>query len=413
MSKLHPASALPALMPRYASRFGCIGAACEDTCCKDWGITIDAKTFDAYRQLEHPQLGRRLADSVQPHASPAAAASPAIIRLHPESRHCPLLQDHLCTVQATLGDSWLPDTCFAYPRMSRTFAGRHEIALNLSCPEAARLALLAADAFDFVEAPAQLRMDLLQQPGARHGLPVGLMSEIRIYCIQLMQTRGLALWQKLAVLGGFCEALTCTLAEGGQDGVAALLESYVLIVEKGLVDAALGDLQPDHAIQARTAWLLWQHTAQARVPAAQRASFDFKRQGLGADPATGEADAQQLAALYGRGIERLDQATAAAAPALLEHYVLNELFRELFPFNGVSPYQHYLVLIFRFTLLRLVLAARCNAGDALPDGPALSRSVQLFCRHFQHDAVFTQQMSHVLLHHGWHKLENVYRLLRA
>ncbi|WP_157264445.1 flagellin lysine-N-methylase [Azohydromonas aeria] len=413
MSELHPERTIQALRPRYVSRFSCIGAECEDSCCKDWVITVDRTTLDAWQQLEDAGLRHRLAAHLQQRTAPAGEASPASIRLHPDTQACPLLENHLCCVQKSLGATYLSNTCHAYPRVSRLFAGQHEQALTLSCPEAARQALLAADAFEFVEEPATLRTEVLEQPGARHGLPVELMSEIRIYCIQLMQTQGLELWQKLAVLGGFCEALSCSLAQGGQADVPALLKSYVLIVENGLVGEALGQLQPDHAVQARTSWLLWQNTVQDRVPAAQRASFHFVLQGLGAGQATADIGPQQLIEHYGRGIGRLDQAMAAAAPGLLQHYVLNELFRELFPFNGASPYQHYLVLIFRFTLLRLVLAARCNAGEELPDGKALARAVQLFCRHFQHDGIFTQQMGQVLANHGWNRLENVYRLLRA
>jgi len=35
----------------YAERFRCIGSACEDTCCKGWGIPIDREAYEKYRNL--------------------------------------------------------------------------------------------------------------------------------------------------------------------------------------------------------------------------------------------------------------------------------------------------------------------------------------------------------------------------
>ncbi|NML18260.1 flagellin lysine-N-methylase [Azohydromonas caseinilytica] len=412
MSELHSARVTTALIPRYVSRFGCIGAACEDNCCTGWAVSIDKKTFKAYRQVKNKELGNSLSENVQRRRSQETNADYARIQLHAETKACPLMRDNLCAVQKNLGESYLSNTCFTYPRVSRKFAGQYELALTLSCPEAARQALLVEDAFEFVEAPVKLRDNVVAEVAPRLGMPLELMNEVRIFCIQLLQTQGLALWEKLAVLGGFCEGLTATLAESGNAAVPALMEEYVAIVEQGLVGDALAKLQPDYAAQAQIFALLWQFKATATGSAVQKSVSEAVSQGLGANGETGQLGSERLVENYSRGIERLHKALEAT-PRLLEHYILNEMFLELFPFGGASPYEDYLKLISRFGLLRLMLAAQCNANATLPDAVALSNTVQVYCRRFQHDPNFAQQVSQVLNNSGWGKLEKLYRFLRS
>ena len=412
MSELHPARTTTALLPRYVSRFSCVGATCEDNCCTGWTVSIDKKTFHAYQQAGNSALGSTLRDNVQRLKNQGRNAAYGYIRLRSETNECTLMEDRLCAVQKNLGESYLSDTCFSYPRTTRKFAGQHEMVLTLSCPEAARHALLAEDAFDFVEGPVTLRDSTAGEIAPRLGMPVELMNEVRIYCMQLLQTQGLELWEKLAVLGGFCDALTTTLEKGGSAAVPALLESYIAIVEKGLVGEALAGLQPDHAAQAKIFSVLWQYKVTANWATAQKSVCEAVAQGLGADRETGKVGPERLVESYSRGIQRLHEALLAA-PKLLEHYLLNEMFLELFPFREPSPYQSYLKLISRFGLLRLMLAAQCNTGAALPDAITLARTVQVYCRRFQHDPVFAQGASQALNNSGWAKLENLYRFLRT
>lgn len=41
----------PILVPEYIEDFSCIGSACEDTCCAGWNITVEKKTYQAYRKV--------------------------------------------------------------------------------------------------------------------------------------------------------------------------------------------------------------------------------------------------------------------------------------------------------------------------------------------------------------------------
>lgn len=411
MATLHLTRTLPALLPRYVSRFACIGAACEDTCCSGWTVTLDKKTFNAYRQSKNPALVKPFAEKLRRIRSRANDHHYGKIEMEGADSACPMMDQGLCKVQANLGESYLSNTCFDFPRVTHNVGGQVQQALQLSCPEAARQALLAPDAFEFIEGTVSVRADALGALLARHGLSLDTMSELRIFCMQLMRTDGLELWQRLALLGVFCEALTQTIASGQQGGIVGLVDSFVTMVESGEVLDALRDLQPNHSAQALVFARLWASKHAMGRSANQRATIAMTINNLGTDAETGMASEQSLATAYRAGVERLPQALAAA-PHLLEHYVLNEMFMHLFPFDGGDPYESYLQLVSRYGLLRLMLAAQCNTTGPLPSPIELARTVQVYCRRFRHDINFADQANDALRSGGWSSLDKLYGFLR-
>lgn len=410
MAILHPSRSLTALVPQYVSRFSCIGSSCEDSCCAGWRVTVDKKTFTAYRQSNHPELKPMFESSLKRTRSQESDTNYARIELHAESGACPMMKDSLCSVQKNLDETYLSNTCFSYPRATRQFAGGIEQSLTLSCPEAARQALLSADAFDFVENRIQVRDSTASSIKPTHGLSVETMNEIRIFCFQLMRTDALALWEKLAVLGVFCESLTTAIAAHNQRAIPALLQEFIVILETGSVVQALQDLAPNHASQALVFSALWNSRNLMPRSASQRDIVASIAKGMQLDDASTRSKEQQIVDSYRRGIERLATALETT-PYMLEHYVLNEMFSNLFPFGDTTPYESYLRLISRFGMVRFMLAAQCN-NEALPSPALLAQTVQVFCRRFQHDALFATQTSEVMRNTGWDRLEKIYGFLR-
>jgi lysine-N-methylase len=409
MPVLHRTTTLSALVPRYVSRFSCIGPQCEDNCCTGWKVTLDKKTFKAYRQSAHPQLGPLLSTQVT-RRDEGRKLDYGVIELRPDTQACPLMEERLCAVHKHLGESHLSHTCHSYPRITRTFAGQPEQAMVLSCPEAARLALLAPDAFDFIEARVESRQDVIGRVVCNHGFPLEVMNEVRIFCLTLLRTSALQLWQRLALLGVFCESLSSAMTGQRHAEVGALLQEFVALVEQGRAGEALADMQPDHAAQALVFSTLWGGREFVTPSPVQNQVIAAVAAGLGAD-ASGRVSAEQLIERYSHGAQRLPEALQAA-PHLLEHYLLNEVFSNVFPFECTLPYENYLQLVSRFGLLRLMLAAQCT-GDTLPDADALVRTVHVLCRHFQHNDGFTRRVNEALHKSGWGALDKVAGFLRT
>ena len=130
--------------PDYFDRFRCIAGACPDSCCKEWGVQVDAASAEYYRSLPGV-LGDRLREVLSDEDGETVMT---II-----DGRCPMWRtDGLCRIQAELGEQALCKTCREFPRLTHDYGDYVELGLELSCPEAAKLILEAAH-FDLEIAP--------------------------------------------------------------------------------------------------------------------------------------------------------------------------------------------------------------------------------------------------------------------
>lgn len=417
MPVLHPIAQAEALMPRYATRFQCTGSRCDDSCCSGWRVTVDRKTYGAYRESAHPALSERFATGVHRQRSGGTAAQYAVLELRPSSRDCIFLEEQLCAIQRELGADKLSNTCAEFPRVSRRTALGIEQSLTLSCPEAARLALLAEDALDFVSHRIEYRKDAMPQWALRPGWTDTQAQQVRVFCLQLMQTRELQVWERLAVLGMLCERLEGLERHGRGAGAAALVDEFTVLVAEGGVSAMLADLQPFHEIQAQALFGLWLSHDRAGVSAHQQHVRQAVLRGMGADVAAAGGEealsADRVVSQYVQGLRRLPEALVQT-PSLMTNYLCNELFREAFPFGSRAPFEQYQRVLVRFGMVRLLLAARCNAaGQGLPSPQDLADTVQVFSRLYQHDPGFARALDRVLANSGWNQLDKLWRFLKT
>lgn len=410
MPILHRTQSVSALMPRFVERFRCIGPSCEDTCCSGWTIFIDKKSYKAYRAEGGPALDQ-LKSNMERRDNPANSGEYAMIKTIGPQKQCSALQDGMCAVHAHLGDSYLSHTCHTYPRTHHRLLGQVEQSITLSCPEAARLALLAEDALDFVEAPIQLRVPMLNQVSQAFGIVPEQMAEVRMFCLNLMRTRELALWQRLALLGTFCDTLTQLCAAGEQATIPTVIDEFVRLIENGELMAVLEPIQPDHTSQAMVFATLWAEKGFETTSPFQQTMMRQIASRFGAN-AHGEVSAEALVGAYRHGLARLDEALAHT-PWLLENYVVNEIYSQLVPFSGTSPYDSYLQVISRFGLLRMLLAVQCNTEGELPSSATLASTVNLHCRRFQHDPSYAKRVKEALYDSGWAEMSRLYKLLRT
>ena len=412
MAILHPTRIVKALVPLYVERFSCIGSTCEDTCCAGWQVTIDKKTFTNYKQSKNSNLIDRFENKVKRVRSQASESNYARMDLDSATANCPMIEEHLCSIQKELGEDKLSNTCFTYPRISMEVGGIYQQALTLSCPEAARLALLANDAMEFSQTNLTIRPETVDRKKPSLGLSSDQTNEVRFFCIKLLKTKDLLLWQKLALLGLFCESLTEAIKQGTHNQLGQIIETMRSLIEKGQFDELFQSMQPQYEIQAVTFAMLWRLKNTGFTSKSQRSVYDSIMSGLGADISSGQVDKDTMIDRYKLGVSRLPQALVDA-PFFMENYVLNEMFRENFPFASASPYEDYLKLITRFGLVRFMLASQCANEKELPALNVLTQTVQSFCRRFQHDVQFAINVNNCLINSGWSDLQKVYRFLKT
>ncbi|ABE54040.1 protein of unknown function UPF0153 [Shewanella denitrificans OS217] len=133
------------ITPNYVTEFNCVGPACEDSCCKNWTVYFDKKSYK--HTISNPAFADLAKIAfVEIKESKENWAS---IKLD-EQGACPFLtQEELCKIHQVGGEAALSYTCKTYPKKD-TLVGKDKYqSLSLSCPEAARLVLFDPNAFQF------------------------------------------------------------------------------------------------------------------------------------------------------------------------------------------------------------------------------------------------------------------------
>lgn len=132
----------------FIARFECLGAECEDTCCKGWGMQVDPATQQRYVERA-PELMQ----------SVTGEGDNAVMRRDSATDYCVKFDGGLCGIQKQYGTDFLGDACHFYPRVTREIGDAALVTATLSCPEIARLALLGDNPFTLVES----RMERIPQ----------------------------------------------------------------------------------------------------------------------------------------------------------------------------------------------------------------------------------------------------------
>lgn len=164
------------LMMDWFGKFKCIGGACPATCCGGWGIAVDEKTKEKYKELK--ENGEEI-------FSDYCCDETGNIRLIDEK--CPLLtEDGLCNIVNKYGEEMLCDTCKVYPRYGDIYGDINECTVKISCPVVAEY-LLSGEEITFIysedDKEEQKECDYVVYDGFSHGrsLIVELMQEYRQY----------------------------------------------------------------------------------------------------------------------------------------------------------------------------------------------------------------------------------------
>ncbi|MCC7372203.1 MAG: flagellin lysine-N-methylase [Chloroflexi bacterium] len=388
----------PVRAPRYLGRFQCIGSACEDHCCGGWGgIDVDPPTAEAYRQLiadgDRRVVELRMAETLQPNpeAWPDEGWPAALIPLE-TGASCPFLSaEHLCRVQGLLGEGLLSSTCDTFPRQATLLDGQIDLAGRLSCPEIARLALLADDAMLLETAPADRRLSergrfwidrpWTDQPAEDD--PRRHYHLVRARTMALVQRRDVSFGARMLTLGLALGTLDGTGFRAAEvEGTFVQAEGQLAAVAAWLDESGLGT--PDgpagpHRLLLRR---LRRWIAMPELPGRLRRCVDRVKVGLGlpADPSTPLEGplGERVSAAYGRAVSRHLGPYLAGRPFLLENLTLNQVWLGTFPYHPERSFaDEHAILAFRIGLMRLMLAGAAAAEGGLTDALVVE-TVQAF-----------------------------------
>ena len=425
--------------PEYAERFLCIGSACEDTCCKGWGIPVDREAYEKYRKLPPSPLRTLIQisclitpkDTVCVDGSGQIVPEPEVfakIRMTPDNQ-CPMLQgDGLCRIQTEYGAEFLSKTCASYPRIVHSIGGIEEKALALSCPEAARLVLLDPWLFAPIQpvpttwptppdAPYHPHPE--DNPAGGDGSLLSWFWSIRECVLALVQNRSYELWQRLFLLGIFCRRLD-GIAEGDfRIAVPAFLCEFEASIASGRLRTAMEAMEifpTDDALQLdmvlKLAGMLLKNSNT--LPRFSECVRAFTA-GIGYGPG---ATLQSLAAQYALSHNRFYAPFFDRHPHILENYLINTMVRCQFPLRegraGARPSMahEYALLTAQFALMKGLLIGVAGRHREAFCAEHVVHTVQAASRHFEHHPHFLAQARALLVENKMEGARGLAVLLR-
>lgn len=395
---------------RYMSRFRCIGPACEDSCCHMWKVPVDQGHYVRLRRaLSRPAGGARQIQDVLVLAPPEQRTREhfALVRLRDDGC-CPFLDpDRLCAIHRHLGEEMLPDVCAVYPRHIARVGTRLELTGLLSCPEVARLALLADDATDLIEVDPGLFGRGAARPDASTASTTGLarhLDEVRGTLYSLLSRTGYPLPSRLYFAAFLAErtddlfrqqpfdqrALEAAIDEMDRPAaLAALHEAFARAappLPRGLevVAEALG-LDSDQRLHPSLHRLL-STVLDSYAPELAARSAQGHEAGIGA-----------LAAAYAWRREQVQGAFGDALGRYLSNYCRHHCIQEWHLASGTLR-SHVLGLMARVAILRFLLLSHPAAVSAAAQGDeaALGRVAVAVChaltRGAEHNPTFAQRL---------------------
>ncbi len=401
-------------------QFRCIGAECEDTCCAGWNVNLDQTTYTNYLADHNSPLTHAFQENIQPNTPSEQTKNKfATMTMNPKTRACSFLNEGLCAIQAHKGESFLPNTCFNFPRLNYQFNRTDFQVLSLGCPEAARLALLNENAFNFEQLQLEIRENTSIHIHDTWGFNAHNMEEIRLFCLQLAQTNGIENWQKLLILGLFCESINDLIQAKQQDQAPFIIQETIKPLSSGELLASMNAVPCNLTAQASLFASFWRacnkafkelnsYSSPLQAQVIQQVHTGIFQNADQDGPTNQEAIVQN----YTHGLQHL-QRTLTNTPYFEKNILINELLLGFFPFAGQNIQENYLRLIAQQCLLRFMLAGVSNTLGVKTTPVALAQTVQVFYRIFHHNEQIISFFVSKLQEMGLNQLNKLVVLLRV
>ncbi|MFO0745564.1 MAG: flagellin lysine-N-methylase [Myxococcota bacterium] len=252
----------PTVTMKYMNRFGCIGPACEDTCCAGWRIDVDPKRYEgllAMAQFSSRPIASRMRAAIRVVPPKKKKEKERYMLKLTETGDCVFLDEiGLCEIHKNFGIKALWDVCAFYPRKLKWVGPVLELSATASCPEVARMLLLAQDGAD----PEPIDMSRLE----RHVLQDGMdprdrrpfyraYLSLREFMDQLFRDTTLSLEQKYFLMAWFSKRTNEVLKKHKDSGDLEVVEREMTLLRKPEVRAAI--LSRYEQLETPAALIIW------------------------------------------------------------------------------------------------------------------------------------------------------------
>lgn len=406
----------PGLSPQYMKSFRCVGAACEDSCCVGWRVDIDRETWNKYKKIHHEELTPLIAETIKRNRSATKSeAYYAKVRLDREGA-CPFLKDMLCRIQLEYGEAYLSNVCTTYPRSVNIINGVLERSASMSCPEAAKLVLLQPEPMEFDEdsVPAHTR-NFIKNSINTQELKYANKAErqlwpLRIFTISVLQDRRHLLWERLVILGIFYDRVQTALNEEKANEIPALIAAHKSMLDDGSFKAAISGIPTQNTIQME----LLKELADERYLSGvnNKRYLECFGEFLCGISYTADSTVEEIGRRYHDAWLNYYIPYMEEHEYILENYLVNYVFKNLFPFTGEkSLFDSYAMLILHYSLIKMHLIGIAGYRKNLTD-ELVTKLIQSLSKTIEHTQIYLDRIAELIKRNGINTMAYMSILIR-
>lgn len=410
------------LQPEYVNKFVCDGLICEDNCCQGrWRIFVDEEHFKKIKKVTEPHLKQRIDKYIRRNRSNPDSSTYGRIHQDEELNQCIFLtDDKLCEIQMNLGTDYLWNVCWIYPRYTNLIDGKHERSLTMSCPLAAKEALLNREVMAFeqiTEEGEELReipkYNSLDTEG--HLLlnkPPRYFWDIRIFVISLLQNRDYSLGDRLIILGLIYRNIEELFANKQGTGLPALLEQMTGLIESGFFHEELNKITPNLEVQVQMTKAMLDRRYIIGIQNQSRRYEECFTETLVGLGYTEDAKLEDIMKNYEYNYREYFLPYIAEREYILENYLVNEVFKEMMPFgNYKTIWDSYIFLCVLYSMTKLHLIGLAGFHKGLNDEITL-KLIQSLSKVVIHNQGYIREAVEVIKESGYDSLAYMSILLK-
>ena len=418
---MHGSQTLSFKPPDYPVHFSCIGSACEDVCC-NLDVPLSREEYERYSALKSAGIRSLVSQFVSIESVGADPGSYARLTRRPSGLCGFYTQQRLCAIQSECGESYLPEPCFLYPRVLNRVEGVLEGSLHLSCPEATRQVLFSENLLGSTTSSGLARFDRKETVDLKDRLPgtppkpYHAFSLIREVIVQQIVNRSQPLWKRLLMVGALCEGLDRSSA--GQFDTSFFKE-WPQKAEQQLALVVVEQAPSHIAIRLELFFdLTASQVQEASVSPHFQDVFWQLIEGIGAESASSSANDLSR---FMRNEQSYYRPFLERNPPVLENYLLNYVFKNLFPFGRTDtlrlPFSSFfnecLLMASQFAWLDTLLIGTSGSHGEKFAAEHLVQVVQSFSRIVEHDPATLLEMLTAVRQRGLDSLAGTAVLLGA
>jgi len=375
---------------------------------------VDRRTYDLYQNCSNSELKPSLTSLVTINTTSTDDDDYASIT--PNGTVCPFLSEGLCSIHQTLGEDYLSTLCATYPRIMNVVDGVLERSLELSCPEAARLALLDPDPMEFESLDEdgngrRASVSTIVTSGSQYpDKPYRHFHEVRRLVLSLLQNRSYPLSSRLIILGYLCDKLNETSGHD-QDDLPDIVRGYGDAIDRGLFNDLLCQsiASPETQLEIMAELIIYRITSDFTQRRFLDCYEEFMR-GIGWGP---DSTMAEIGIRYAEAYRQYYAPFMERHEYIMERFLVNYVYKTLFPFGPQESTQklsiyrrdspiftQYILLVLHYAALKTVFIGMSGFHKGELGTAHLLKLIQSYAKAFEHSTAYPPHAVEVLAGKG-------------